>query len=298
MMRAGRARAAALAASWSPLLRRTLLEVAGDRCPGLAAQLAFYFMLALFPALLVVVAVIGVLPATGSMQRVFVMFAAIAPEQLIRLVRSQYAAISEGGGASLVTIGIVGALWSSSAAFAATIDALNQAYDVREWRPWWKRRALALALTGALTVAIACVALFVFIGPDVAQWIAAWFGIRPWVATAWSLARWPLLLGATVFALDFIYYIAPNRTVRWRWITPGAVAATCLWILSSFGFKFYVTRFGHYAATYGAIGGAIVTMLWFYVSSFAILIGAELNGVLEHGAATAVEPQRRQAVRA
>jgi membrane protein len=163
----------------------------------------------------------------------------------------------------------------------AIIDALNRAFDVTEWRPWWKRRLVAIGLTIALAAFIVISLVLVLIGPSIAFRIADWLSLGSAVAMLWTLIRWPVMIGCLVLAVDLVYHFAPNRDARWVWITPGSILATCLWLASSFGFKLYVTNFGDYTATYGAIGGAIVTMLWFYVSSMAILIGAELNGVID-----------------
>jgi membrane protein len=181
----------------------------------------------------------------------------------------------------LLTLGIFGAIWSSSAAMVAIIDALNRAYDVAEWRPWWKRRLVAIALTIALALFIIVSLVLVLIGPDAATRVASWLGAQPMAVLLWSLLRWPVMIVLVMLGVDLVYHFAPNRPSRWSWITPGSVLATLLWILSSFAFKFYVVNFGTYTATYGAIGGIIVTMLWFYVSSLAILVGAECNGVIE-----------------
>lgn len=162
----------------------------------------------------------------------------------------------------------------------AIIDALNRAYDVTEWRPWWKRRLVAIDLTVAMALFIIVSLALVLIGPTMALRVAEWLRVGPAVALVWGLIRWPVIISCVIFSVDLVYHFAPNRRGRWAWITPGSVLATTLWILSSLAFKLYVTNFGDYTATYGAIGGAIVTMLWFYVSSIAILIGAELNGVI------------------
>jgi membrane protein len=266
---------------WWQVIKRTVKEIGDDNCLGLAAQLAFYFLMALFPALLFLVALIGYLPVENALNELLAALGAVAPQELVRLLREQLAQIAEGSQASLLTLGIIGAIWSSSAAMVAIIDALNRAYDVAEWRPWWKRRLLAMLLTVALALFIIIALALVLIGPTMALRIANWFGLGFAVALAWTLIRWPVILFCVVFSVDLVYHFAPNRHGRWVWITPGSVLATALWIVSSFAFKVYVTNFGNYTATYGAIGGAIVTMLWFYVSSIAILIGAELNGVIE-----------------
>jgi membrane protein len=181
----------------------------------------------------------------------------------------------------VLTLGIIGAIWSSSAAMVAIIDALNRAFDVTEWRPWWKRRLVAIGLTVAVALFIVLSLMLMLIGPTLALRLADWLGLGSAVAWLWSLLRWPVMIGCVVLGVDLVYHFAPNRRTRWIWVTPGSLVATFLWIASSVVFKIYVANVGDYTATYGAIGGAIVTMLWFYVSSIAILIGAELNGVIE-----------------
>lgn len=267
--------------SWRAVIEKTATEVHEDGCFGLAAQLAFYFLLALFPALLFLVALIGYMPIENALDELLATLGTVAPRELVALLRAQLAAIGSGNHSGLLTLGIAGAVWSSSAAMVAIIDALNRAYDVGEWRPWWKRRLVALGLTIALSAFIIVSLALVLIGPDAARRVAGWVGAAPVAVLLWSLLRWPVMIALIVFGVDLVYYFAPNRRTRWEWITPGAIVATVLWIVSSFAFKFYVMNFGNYTATYGAIGGIIVTMLWFYVSSVAILIGAELNGVID-----------------
>ena len=266
---------------WLDVMRRTVKEIEDDNCLGMAAQLAFYFLLALFPALLFGVALIGFVPVEDAVRELLTALGAVAPQEIIVILRAQVAQIAEGSHGSLLTLGIGGAIWSSSAAMVAIIDALNRAYDVVEWRPWWKRRVVAVSLTVALAVFIIGALTLVLIGPTLASRVADWLGLEPVVALMWALIRWPVMIFFVVLGVDLIYYFAPNKSGRWAWITPGSMLATTLWIISSFAFKLYVTNFSDYTATYGAIGGVIVTMLWFYVSSMAILIGAELNAVVE-----------------
>jgi membrane protein len=123
--------------------------------------------------------------------------------------------------------------------------------------------------------------MLVLIGPSAASRVAGWLRLAPVVTLVWALMRWPVMVFCVVLGVDLVYFFAPNRHEQWAWVTPGSLLATSLWILISFLFKIYVTNFGDYTATYGAIGGAIVTMLWFYLSGLAILIGAELNSVIE-----------------
>jgi membrane protein len=266
---------------WSQVVRRTVAEIKDDNCLGLAAQLSFYFLMALFPALLFLVALIGYVPLDRTLTELLAVLGTVAPHELVVLLREQLDQIASGSQASLLTLGVVGAIWSSSAAMVAIIDALNRAFDITEWRPWWKRRLVAIVLTVALAVFIVTALALLMIGPTLAFRVASWLGLEPAIAMLWAVFRWPVIVGCVVLVVDLVYHFAPNRRARWVWVTPGSMLATALWVASSFAFKLYVTNFSDFTATYGAIGGAIVTMLWFYVSSTAILIGAELNGVIE-----------------
>ncbi len=265
---------------WWQVAKRTFHEIGDDNCLGLAAQMAFYFLLGLFPALLFLVALLSYLPE-NLFPELLAALSLIAPRELIALIRGQLDQITAGEAGGLLTAGIIGAVWSSSVAMVAIIDALNRAYDLGEWRPWWKRRALAVVLTVATAIFVLLSFALVLIGPRVVAFAAEWLDLEPVVVFVWAVLRWPVLIGCVVFGVDLVYHFAPNRRARWTWITPGALVATVLWVAISFGFKYYVANFGDYTATYGAIGGAIVTMLWFYLGGLAILVGAEINGVIE-----------------
>jgi membrane protein len=267
---------------WREVAKRTAFEIKDDNCLGLAAQLSFYFLLALFPALLFFVALIAYLPIENVLDELLLALSVVAPGEMVDLLRTQLDQVAGGSHASLVTLGVLGAIWSSSAAMVAIIDALNRAYDIGEWRPWWKRRLVAIALTIALALFLLTAFVLVLVGPTLITALADWLGLASAVEMTWLVLRWPTLIFCVVLGLDLVYYFAPNRRAPWVWITPGSALATALWILASFGFKLYVVNFANYTATYGAIGGAIVTMLWFYVSGLALLVGAEVNAVIEH----------------
>ena len=265
---------------WWTIAKATVTAVVDDHCVGLAAQLAYYFLLALFPALLFLVAIVGYFPNQHAMDELLAIVSRVAPRALIELLTAQLQELERGQHAGLAMLGIAGAAWSSSAAMAAIITALNHTYRVAEWRPWWKRRLVALALTLALAV-FSSVSLFLMLaGSQVASLVAAWLGIGMVAAPVWQVMRWPLAAAVIVLAIDLVYHFAPNRPQRWPWVTVGAVTATSLWIMSSVVFKLYITQMGTYNLTYGAIGGVIVVLLWLYMSSLAILIGAELNSVM------------------
>jgi membrane protein len=266
---------------WTDILKRTIAEMDEDNCLGLAAQLAFYFFLALFPAFLFLVALIGYLPIENMLAEMLDALGTVAPTEVLELLRTQLDELARGSHGSLLTLGIAGAVWSSSAAMVAIINALNHAYDVAERRPWWKRRLVGIGLTIALALFIVMSLGLVLAGPSVASKIADWLGLGAAFGVLWAIARWPLIIFLVVLGVDLVYHFAPNRRGTWVWITPGSLLATSLWILSSFVFRLYVANLANFNATHGAIGGVVVLLLWFYVSSLAVLVGAELNGVIE-----------------
>ncbi len=273
---------------WRELARRTIVDTLEDDCPGLAAQLAFYFLLAVFPALLFLVSLLGYLPLNAALGTAVAQLEAVVPREVVSLIREQLEQVLSGRHGGLLTLGIAGAVWSSSSAVTAIITALNRAYDIEEWRPWWKRRLIAIALTIALAVFVMLAFAFVVGGRDLAVWVAQTMGAGDLFASVWAVAQWVLALALVVLAVDLVYYFGPNADNEWVWVTPGSLLATMLWLTASAGFKLYVQNFGSYAAVHGAIGTIIVLMLWFYLSGLALLVGAELNAEIDK----AIAPHR------
>jgi membrane protein len=267
---------------WGELTKRTVSETFEDGCPGLAAQLAFYFLLAVFPALLFLIALFSYLPVDAAIAETMARLDAVMPREGISVIRGQLDRILSGASGGLLTFSIAGAVWSSSSAMTAIITALNRAYDIEEWRPWWKIRLVAIALTIALAVFVVTAFGLVIGGTTLAAWIADRAGLGGTFETVWRVAQWPVVLLLIVLAVDLVYYFAPNADTEWVWLTPGSLVATVLWLAVSFGFKLYVETFGDYSAVYGAIAGVIVLMLWLYLSGFALLVGAELNSEIDH----------------
>jgi len=279
--------------SWRDLLKRTWVEVQADNCLGLAAQLAYYFFLALFPALLFLVALASYFPIANLMDQITAMLARVAPYEALKLIQDQLIKISQDKNGGLLTLGMIGTIWSTSSGVTAIIDTLNQAYDIQESRAWWKVKLIALGLTIALAIFIVVSFGLVLVGPTLAEKLAVWMHLGPVFEWSWKILQWPVIFGLVALAIAMIYYFAPDATQEWIWITPGSVLATTLWVLISLGFKFYVAHFGAYNATYGTIGGIIVLLTWFYVSSLAILIGAELNAEIEHASPYGKDPGER-----
>jgi membrane protein len=266
---------------WTELARRTIRDTFDDGCPGLAAQLAFYFILAVFPALLFLVSLAGYLPVEPALAPALHRLQGVVPADVLTLIEQHIVEALNGRGGGLLTLGIAGAVWSSSSAMTAIIYSLNRAYDIEEWRPWWHTRFLAIALTVALAAFVLAAFVLVVGGADLGAWTAAQLRAGDLFARAWSLLQWPIAIALVVFAVDLVYYFAPNADTDWVWLTPGALVATGLWLATSAGFRFYVRNFSDYTAVYGAIGSVIVLLLWFYLSGFALLIGAELNAEID-----------------
>jgi membrane protein len=275
---------------WRELAVRTAREVLADNCLGLAAQLAYYFFLALFPALLFLVAIISFVPVDNLLETITGTLARVAPGEVLGIIQDQILEIARDEAGGLLTLGMLGTIWSTSAGMTAVIDTLNQAYDIQEGRPWWKVRATALGLTIALAVFIIASTVLVVAGPALAENIAAWFQLDAAFAWTWKIVQWPVVFALVSLGVALVYYYAPDAEQEWIWITPGSILATSLWLLSSLGFRFYITNFGSYNETYGTIGGVIVVLLWFYVSGLAVLVGAELNAEIEHASPYGKDP--------
>jgi membrane protein len=266
---------------WRAMLKRTVKEVVEDSCFGLSAQLAYYFFLSVFPALLVVVALTSFFPP-HLLDRILSWFAVFTPPDVLQLVTTQIDMITKSGHTGLVTFGALGALWSSSSAMNAVVDTLNRAYGIREARPWWKVQALSAVLTIVMSVFVLVAFTLVVAGPELAERLAAHYGLGAAFAWTWKILQWPVVFLLISLGFALVYYLAPDAEQRWGWVLPGAHFATGLWLLISLGFRYYVTHFGQYNQMYGAIGGVIVMLLWFYLSGLVLLIGAELNSELEH----------------
>jgi membrane protein len=267
---------------YGELIKRTVRETMDDDGLGLAAQLAFYFFLALVPTLLFLIALASFLPAENLVGTVVSMLQGVAPSEVIAIIRAQLTKIADGDQTGLLSFGVAAALWSSSAAMVAVISALNRAYDVEDARPWWKQRLIAIGLTLGVSVFLLVATTLVLAGPELADYISSRVGLGSALAWPWKILQWPLVFALVTLAVGFIYYFAPDVDQDWVWITPGSLVATVLWLLGSLGFRAYVVNFGSYNETYGALGGVMVLMLWLYLSGLVIVVGAELNSEIEH----------------
>jgi membrane protein len=268
--------------SWSELVKRTWQETLADDVFNLAAQQAYYFFFALFPALLALISLASFFPVDNLIDEVQALLGRVAPPDVIKIVSVQIDKIADGNAGGMLTIAFVFTLWSSSSALVSLASTLNAAYDITESRPWWKVRLTAIGLTVGLAFFILLSMTLIIAGPTIAERIADAVGLGPAFTIAWKILQWPVVFALIATAMALVYYVAPDAEQDWIWITPGSVLATFLWIVISLGFKFYLANFANYNETYGAIGGVMVLLLWFYVSGIALLVGAELNAEIEH----------------
>jgi membrane protein len=275
-------------------VRRVIHEIQDDDCLGRAAQLAYYFLFALFPFFLVLTTLLGFLPLPNLMDRLMEMVGQMLPGDALRLVQENVHDLFTNRRGGLLSFGILAALWTSSSALIAIIDGLNRAYDVQEGRPYWKVRGMAILLTVGLSAFIIGSLLLLTFGPQIGGWIADQVGLGRIFQVAWNVLRWPVIVGLIVLAMALIYYLGPDVEQRWQWITPGSLVAVIGWLLASLGFSFYVNNFGSYNAAYGSIGAVIVLLTWMYVSGFFVLLGGEINAEIEHAAAGGKDPGEKQ----
>jgi membrane protein len=277
------------------LAKRVYEEIWTDELLDRAAALSYYFAFALFPALLFLTALLGLLPVPKLMDQLMAYFYQVLPDDTASMLSRTLAEVVRGAGGGLLSIGAVAALWAASSGMASVMAALNAAYEVEDPRPWWKRRLLAVALTLGFSLFTVTGMLLLVFGPKIGQAVAARFGLGHVFTIVWNVVSWPLIMVLVLTAIALVYYLAPAVRQRWQWVTPGSVFALVVWIGVSLGLRFYVRWFGNYNATYGSIGGVILLLLWLYVSSLVLLLGAEINSEIEQAAAERGHPEAKLA---
>lgn len=267
---------------WKDLAIRTVKEISGDDLLNLAAQQAYYFFFALFPALLTLISIASFFPIDNLLGQVVDQLGRVAPPEALKIITDQIAEISRSGHGGVLTFAFLLTIWSSSGAMVSIISTLNAAYDITEGRPLWKVRLIAMALTVGMAIFILVSIALVLVGPTLGEHFANTLHLGPAFKWTWWILQWPVVLVLVATGIGLVYYFAPDAEQEWVWITPGSVVATVLWIAVSLGLKLYITYFGNYNETYGTLAGFIVLLTWFYLSGLAILIGAELNAEIEH----------------
>jgi membrane protein len=268
---------------WWPVLKRTISEFKEDNLTDWAAALTYYSVLAIFPALIVLVSILGLVGESAT-QPLIDNLGSVAPGPAKEIFTSAIENLQGDQGAAgvLFVIGLLGALWSASGYVAAFMRASNSIYDMEEGRPIWKTLPVRVGLTLVLLFLLAISAIAVVLTGGVAKAVGDVIGLGDTAVSAWNIAKWPVLLLVVSFMFALLYWAAPNvKHPGFRWISPGGILAVVGWLIASGAFALYVSNFGSYNKTYGALGGVVVFLVWLWISNIVILLGAEFNAELE-----------------
>jgi membrane protein len=270
--------------SWWATLRRTISEFREDNLTDWAAALTYYAVLSIFPALIALVSILGLAGNAGTITTLTDIVSDIGPKSAADTFKGPIETVinSKGGAGAALVISLAVALWTASGYVGAFTRASNTIYEVDEGRPFWRLRPLQMLLTLTCVLLLALVLIALVLTGPLAESVGKAVGIDDTAVTIWQFAKWPALLAVVITIFALLYYWAPNvKQPRFRWITPGSIAAVALWIVASAGFALYVANFGSYNKTYGSLAGVIVFLVWLWISNLAVLLGAELNAEVE-----------------
>jgi membrane protein len=271
--------------SWWEVLKRTVKEFNRDNLTDWAAALTYYGVLSLFPGLLVLTAVLGLLGPSAT-QSLVDSVNSLGPGQARDIIVGGIEELqkTKSFAGPMAVIGLLAALWSASGYVGAFMRASNSIYDVEEGRPFWKVIPLRIGLTLGVVVLLVITAAGIGVSGGVAEEVGGFFGLGSTAVTVWGIAKWPVLLLLASLAIGLLFWASPNvRQPSFLWITPGGLLTVVVWVVASLGFGFYVANFGSYSKTYGALAGVIVFLVWLWISNLALLLGAELDAELERG---------------
>jgi membrane protein len=271
------------AREWVAVFKRAAREFKTDDCMGLAQQVAFSSLLAFFPAVVLLVGLLGLFGAYDALQE---FLGPVAPEDVIKAIQlAQDSASGKGGSAVAIIVGGAVALWAASGAMNAIVKAVNRAYKRQETRPFWHLRLLALVLVTLTGLVTAGVFLLIVFGGPIGEAIAKRAHLGSQFTLVWDLVRWPIAFTAILLFFAIVYYAAPNIDHRnWKWVSPGSLFGAIAWLVLSALFALYTSFSSSYDRTYGSLAAAIVLLLWLYYSAVALLFGAELNAELDRQA--------------
>ncbi len=259
---------------------KTAADVDRNHIVSMAAALSYYFILALFPALIFLSGVVAYIPIPNLFDHVLQLIARFVPVDSMALIRRVLADVISANRGALLSFGLLGMLWTTSSGFMTTIEALNIAYDVEETRPFWKVRLLGVALAILIGFLLLTALAIMIVGPHFGDWLSARLHLSWFFAAAWPFIHWTVAVGFTVLAVELLYFLAPNVKQRFWWTLPGAALSVACWELLSYGLGIYFRRFAHLNKTYGAMGAVIGLMIFLYWTGFVMLAGAELNAEL------------------
>lgn len=262
-----------------------------NELPDRAAALSYYFLFALFPTLLCLAALLGMLGTPHLLERLMSYGDDLLPFEVASLLSKTLDEVVRGASGGVLSAGLVGLLWAASRGVRSVIGALNVVYAVGKPRPWWRRQLVALVLTVAFCVFTLTALVLLAFGERVGHAVAVWAGLGDAFTWGWGLAHWPAAILFGIVGLDMTYHLAPALRARLTWFSPGAVVAVAGWGGASLGMRLYVSSVADYNATYGSIGAVILLLVWLYLIAGMLLLGAEINAVIARtqGSAPTVE---------
>jgi membrane protein len=269
--------------SWPSILKRTGKQFGEDKLSTWAAALTYYAVLSIFPALLALVSILGVIGPSAT-QPLMDNLSTVAPGPAKDILTNALKGLEQNQGASGITliIGVLAAIWSASGYIGAFMDAANNVWDAPEGRPFWKKIPVRLGVTVVMLILLTASALAVVLTGPLAKSIGDVIGLGSTFVTVWGIAKWPVLVIVVSLMISLLYWAAPNvKQPGFKWITPGGVLAVLLWIAASVLFALYVANFASYNKTYGSLGGVIVFLVWLWITNLVILLGAEFNSEME-----------------
>ena len=271
--------------AWGTTLKNTAREFKEDKLQHWAAALTYYAVLSLFPALLVLVSLVGLVASPQTVTKFLTdIIGTLGPESAVETFKDPIESLTASRGAAgvMAIVGVATALWSASGYVGAFTEASNSIYEVVEGRPFWKLKPLQLFVTFVCIVLVALTALALVVSGPLAKAVGGALGLSDVAVTVWQFAKWPVLLALVVVILHVLYYAAPNVRLRnTKWVSPGTIVSLVIWIVASVLFALYVANFGSYNKTYGSLGGVVVFLLWLWITNIAVLFGVELNAELE-----------------
>ena len=272
--------------SWRYVARKTVREFMDDQCLDLAAALTYYSVLALFPAAIALLSLLGVVgQAEQSVETALSVIRPVVSPELLSSVEPtlRELAASDAAGLALV-MGFATALWSASGYVGAFSRAMNRIYEIDEGRPFWKLRPVMILITLFSVVLIAVVLLLIIVSGPLADSIGSVLGLGDAAVLAWKIVKWPIIALAVVVIVATLYYATPNvQQPKFHWISVGAAVAIVIWLLASAGFALYLATFANYSKTYGSLAGVVVGLLFLWITNLALLFGAEVDSELERG---------------
>ncbi|MET0863684.1 MAG: YihY/virulence factor BrkB family protein [Nakamurella sp.] len=271
--------------SWKFILRKTIREFSADECTDLAAALTYYAVLALFPALLALVSLLGLFGQQGNTEELINVLSDMGAGSVADTIREPLQQLSQTSAAGIgLIIGIGGALWSASGYVGAFGRAMNRVYEIKEGRPFWKLRPLMIVITLVAVILAGLVAIGLVVSGPLARAIGDAIGLGETAVTVWNIVKWPVLLVLAALVVGILYYATPNvKQPKFRWISVGAGIAIVTWVVASALFGLYVSQFSNYNKTYGSLAGVIIFLLWLWITNLALLFGAEVDAEMERG---------------